>query len=184
MQKSISILGSTGSIGRQTLEVVKKLDIRVLALAAGHASPRLEEQARAVRPALVAVYDEAGARDMAARLRDLPVKVVSGEEGLCQAASLEEADCVVTAVVGTVGLMPTLAAIDAGKRIALANKETLVCAGALVMKRARERGGDNPVDSEHSAIFQCLAGSGESPAENHPHRLRRASRENPEDYPA
>ncbi|HHT16769.1 MAG TPA: 1-deoxy-D-xylulose-5-phosphate reductoisomerase [Papillibacter sp.] len=161
MQKSISILGSTGSIGRQTLEVVKKLDIRVLALAAGHASPRLEEQARAVRPALVAVYDEAGARDMAGRLRDLPVKVVSGEEGLCQAASLEEADCVVTAVVGTVGLMPTLTAIDAGKRIALANKETLVCAGALVMKRARERGAEIiPVDSEHSAIFQCLAGSG------------------------
>jgi len=163
MQKSISLLGSTGSIGRQTLDVAKNLHIRVAALAAGHASARLEEQARAFRPALVAVYDEAGARDLSARLRDMPVRVVSGEEGLAEAATFEEAECVVTAVVGTVGLQPTLAAVGAGKRIALANKETLVCAGELVMKKARERGAEIvPVDSEHSAIFQCLAAGGKA----------------------
>jgi 1-deoxy-D-xylulose-5-phosphate reductoisomerase len=141
--------------------VARKLGIRAAALAAGHASARLEEQAREFRPALVAVYDEDGARDLAVRLKDLPVRVVSGEGGLCEAASFEEAGCVVTAVVGTAGLKPTIAAADAGKRIALANKETLVCAGELVMKRARERGAEIvPVDSEHSAIFQCLEGSG------------------------
>jgi len=159
MQKTIALLGSTGSIGRQTLDVAENLNIRVAALAAGRYSPLLEQQVRAFRPALAAVYDENGARELKARARDLPVRVVSGEEGLIEAAAVQEAECVVTAVVGTVGLKPTLAAIEAKKRVALANKETLVCAGEIVMNRARETGAESiPVDSEHSATFQCLAG--------------------------
>ena len=155
--RNISLLGSTGSIGRQTLEVCEKLHIGVAALAARSSVKLLEEQARRFSPSLVSVFDESAARDLRVRLADTGIRVVSGEGGLLEAAALREADTVVTAVVGTVGLRPTLAAIRERKRIALANKETLVCAGSLVMAEAREHGAEIvPVDSEHSAIFQCI----------------------------
>lgn len=158
--KTISILGSTGSIGRQSLEVIAALGLSVGALTAHSSVKLLEEQARRFHPCLVACTDPAAAADLKTRLADTPIRVVSGEEGLLAAATLPEADTVITAVVGVAGLVPTLAAIDAGKRIALANKETLVCAGELVMGRAREKGVDIvPVDSEHSALFQCLEGN-------------------------
>ncbi len=157
--RTISILGSTGSIGRQTLEVAEACGHRVAALSVNRSVELAEEQARKVRPDLVAAADEKAAADLRLRLADTPIRVVGGPQGLLEAASLPQADTVVTAVVGIAGLKPTLAAIDAGKRIALANKETLVCAGDLVMARARERGAEIvPVDSEHSAIFQCLQG--------------------------
>jgi 1-deoxy-D-xylulose-5-phosphate reductoisomerase len=160
--RKITLLGSTGSIGRQTLEVADHIGLRVCALSAGRGTALLEQQTRKYRPRLVAVFEESAARDMRARLRDTEAEVVSGMAGLIEAASLDEADTVVTAVVGTVGLLPTLAAIGEGKRIALANKETLVCAGDHVMKAARTSGAEIlPVDSEHSAIFQCLNGNGE-----------------------
>ncbi len=159
MVKSLSVLGCTGSIGRQTLAVAEHLGIRVAALTANRQIDRLEEQTRKFKPSFVAVYDEAAARAFKTAVADLPVRVGSGLEGLMEAAALPEIDCVVTAVSGSVGLKPTLAAIDEKKRIALANKETLVCAGELVMKRAGERGAEIvPVDSEHSAIFQSLMG--------------------------
>ena len=159
MVQAISVLGSTGSIGRQTLAVAEYLGLPVAALTAGRKIDLLEEQTRRFKPAFVAVYDEAAAKQFKVAVADLPVRVASGMEGLIEAATREESDCVVTAVSGSVGLRPTLAAIDAKKRIALANKETLVCAGEIVMRRARERGAEIvPVDSEHSAIFQCLAG--------------------------
>ncbi len=159
MVRSISVLGCTGSIGRQTLAVAEHTGIRVAALTANRQIDRLEEQTRKFKPAFVAVYDEAAARAFRTAVADLPVRVGSGLEGLMEAAALPEADCVVTAVSGSVGLKPTLAAIDEKKRIALANKETLVCAGEIVMQRARERGAEIvPVDSEHSAIFQSLMG--------------------------
>jgi len=159
MKRKLSVLGSTGSIGRQTLEVAEACGHEVAALTV-HTSVRLaEEQARRFRPRLVAASEEGAAADLKTRLADTPIKVLGGPEALLEAASLPEADTVVTAVVGSAGLRPTLAAIDAGKRIALANKETLVCAGELVMRRAEEKGADIvPVDSEHSAIFQCLQG--------------------------
>lgn len=160
MNCSISILGSTGSIGRQTLEVAAAVGMKVKAITANHNTELLEQQARTFRPELVAVMDEAAASDLKVRLADLPIRVIAGMAGLLEAAAYPGADMVVTAVVGIVGLRPTLAAIDAGKRIALANKETLVCAGRLVMERAREKGAlILPVDSEHSAIFQCLEGN-------------------------
>ena len=160
MEKMISILGSTGSIGTQTLEVAAACGIPVAALAAHRNVVLLERQARAFRPKLVAAADEAAAADLKLRLRDTDIQVVSGDEGVLEAASLDAADTVVTAMVGIAGLGPTLAAIESGKRIALANKETLVCAGPLVMEKAAARGVDIiPVDSEHSAIFQCLQGS-------------------------
>lgn len=159
MTKTISLLGSTGSIGRQTLEVAAQLGLRVAALTANSSIELLERQTRQFLPRLVALYDPAAADAFRERVRDLNVAVVSGMEGLLEAASLAEADTVVTAVVGMVGLRPTLAAIERGKRIALANKETLVCAGELVMDAADRYGGAIiPVDSEHSAIFQCLRG--------------------------
>ena len=162
MVNAISVLGSTGSIGRQTLAVAEHLGLRVAALSAGRKIDMLEEQARKFRPSLVAVFDEQAARQFKVAVADTDICVVSGMEGLIEAATLEESDCVVTAVSGAVGLRPTLAAIDGKKRIALANKETLVCAGELVMARAASRGAEIvPVDSEHSAIFQCLAGRGE-----------------------
>ncbi|MBR2831571.1 MAG: 1-deoxy-D-xylulose-5-phosphate reductoisomerase [Oscillospiraceae bacterium] len=155
--KNISVLGSTGSIGRQTLEVCEKLGIRVSALAARSSVKLLEAQARRFSPSLVSVFDEKAAADLRVRLADTDIRVASGEGGLTEAAVLPEADTAVTAVVGTVGLKPTLAAIKAKKRIALANKETLVCAGSLVMAEARANGAEIlPVDSEHSAIFQCI----------------------------
>lgn len=159
MSKSISVLGSTGSIGRQTLQVAEELGLRVVALTAGRQIDLLEQQARQFRPCLAAVYEESAARELRERLRGLPIEVMSGMEGLVAAAELAEADTVVTAVMGSVGLEPTLAAIRKKKRIALANKETLVCAGELVMAEAKKYGAEIvPVDSEHSAIFQSLQG--------------------------
>ena len=161
MVHSISILGCTGSIGRQTVDVAEHMGMPVAALAASRSVKLLEEQARRLKPKLCAVYDESAARDFKIAVADTDIEVVSGIEGLIEAATLDAADCVVTAVSGAIGLKPTLAAIDARKRIALANKETLVCAGELVMRRAKERGAEIvPVDSEHSAIFQCLMGRG------------------------
>lgn len=158
--KTIGILGSTGSIGTQTLDVARQCGFRIAAITANRSVDLLERQAREFAPKLVVAYDEAAAADLRVRLGDTGIRVASGMEGLLEAASLPEADTVVTAVMGMIGLRPTLAAIDAGKRIALANKETLVCAGELVMARAAEKGVDIvPVDSEHSAIFQCLQGA-------------------------
>ncbi len=159
MGQSISVLGSTGSIGRQTLDVARTCGIPVAALAVRSSVDLAEAQAREFRPALLAAADEKAAGELRVRLADTPVKVVSGMAGVEEAAALPQADTVVTAMVGIAGLIPTLRAIDCGKRIALANKETLVCAGELVMARAEEKGAlILPVDSEHSAIFQCLQG--------------------------
>ena len=161
MVKSVSILGSTGSIGRQSVDVAEHMGMPVAALAASRSVKLLEEQARRLKPKFVAVYDERAAKEFKLAVADTDIRVGSGIEGLIEAATLDEADCVVTAVSGAIGLRPTLAAIDAKKRIALANKETLVCAGEIVMCRAAERGAEIvPVDSEHSAIFQCLMGRG------------------------
>jgi len=159
MTKNLSLLGSTGSIGRQSLEVAEALGIRVSALTANRSVELLEEQCRRFRPKLAVCMDPQAAADLKVRLADTEVEVASGMEGLIEAATLEEADTVLTAVMGMVGLKPTLAALKAKKRLALANKETLVCAGELVMATARENGADIvPVDSEHSALFQCLQG--------------------------
>lgn len=160
MMTNISILGSTGSIGRQTLDVIQGLPgVNVAALTAGHNAERMEAQCRQFLPELAVMSTLEAARDLAERIKDLPIRVGWGEEGLIEAATYPKADCVITAVVGMVGLKPTLAAIRSGKRIGLANKETLVCAGELVMKQARHWGAQIiPVDSEHSAIFQCLMG--------------------------
>ena len=159
MSKTISILGATGSIGRQTLDVAEQLGLRVAALAAHMDVERLEAQVRKFRPRLAVLTDEAAARDLAVRLADMDTKVLGGPEALLEAAVCPEADTVVTAVVGMVGLRPTLAAIREKKRIALANKETLVCAGELVMSAAEASGAEIlPVDSEHSALFQSLEG--------------------------
>ncbi len=159
MVKAITLLGCTGSIGRQTLAVADFTGIRVAAMTANRLVELLETQARKFKPELVAVYDETAAKQVKIALADTPIRVASGMEGLLEAATLPAADCVLTAVSGAVGLKPTLAAIDENKRIALANKETLVCAGEIVMRRAAETGAEIiPVDSEHSAIFQCLTG--------------------------
>ncbi len=157
MVKCVSILGSTGSIGRQTLDIIDHLGIPVCALTAGTNVDRIASQCEKYRPRLVSMATEIAAKELESRISHLPTKVMWGEEGLLQAATIQEADCVITAVVGMVGLKPTLAAIKAGKRIGLANKETLVCAGQLVMATAREYNAEIiPVDSEHSAIYQCL----------------------------
>ena len=159
MSKTISILGSTGSIGRQTLDVAQQLHLRVAAITAHASVERMEEQIRQFHPDLAVLTDEAAARDLRARVADTDTPVLGGPEALTEAAAAPEADTVVTAVVGMVGLRPTLAAIGEKKRIALANKETLVCAGELVMDAAEQAGAEIvPVDSEHSAIFQCLQG--------------------------
>ena len=159
MVSSISILGCTGSIGRQTAAVAEHLGLRVEALSAQRKIDLLEEQTRKFRPSFVAVYDEEAAKRFRIAVADMDVRVGSGLEGLIEAASLEKSECVVTAVSGAIGLRPTLEAIRAKKRIALANKETLVCAGELVMAEAKSCGAEIvPVDSEHSAIFQCLTG--------------------------
>ena len=160
MANRISILGSTGSIGRQTLDVAEQMGLQVTAITAHRSVERVEAQARQFRPRLAVMTDEAAAKDLAIRLADTETKVLGGEAALCEAAADPAADTVVTAVVGMVGLKPTLAAIGEKKRIALANKETLVCAGELVMDAADAVGAEIiPVDSEHSAIFQCLQGS-------------------------
>lgn len=159
MLKAISILGCTGSIGRQTIAVAEHIGMPVAALTANRKIDLLEQQARKLKPKFVAVYDEQAAKQFKIAMADTDIRVGSGMEGLIEAATMQETDCVVTAVSGAVGLRPTLAAIDEKKRIALANKETLVCAGEIVMARAKERGAEIvPVDSEHSAIFQCLMG--------------------------
>ena len=158
--KKIAILGSTGSIGTQTLLVVdEQKDIQVTALAAGSNIKLLEEQIRRYHPSLVCVWDEKKAGELKVRVADLAVRVTSGLEGLMEVASEPQAEIVVTAVVGMIGIRPTIAAMEAGKDIALANKETLVTAGHIIMPLAREKGVRIlPVDSEHSAIFQCLNG--------------------------
>lgn len=159
MVKAISILGSTGSIGKQTINVAKRLQLPVKAISVQKSVGLAEQQARQLHPELVAVFDEDAAKVLREKLSDTDIRVVAGEEGLIEAATVPSADCVVTAVSGAIGLKPTLAAIDTGRRIALANKETLVCAGEIVMQRAQEMGAEIlPVDSEHSAIFQCLCG--------------------------
>ena len=159
MIQSVSILGSTGSIGRQSIAAAEQLGVHVAALTANRKTDMLEAQARRLRPEFVAVYDENAAKGLKLALADTDIRVGSGMTGLMEAATHQGADCVVTAVSGSIGLKPTLAAIDERKRIALANKETLVCAGSIVMPRAAEKGAEIvPVDSEHSAIFQCLMG--------------------------
>ena len=161
MTKYLSVLGSTGSIGRQTLEVVEQMpEIKVAVLTAGSNVARMAQQCRAFHPELAVMATEAAAEELKNALTGENIRVLWGMEGLIAAAEYEKADTVVTAVVGMVGLRPTLAAIQKKKRIALANKETLVCAGELVMAAAAEYGAQIvPVDSEHSAIFQCLMGN-------------------------
>ena len=160
MTETISILGSTGSIGRQSLEVVAACGIKVAALTTNRNVALLEEQCRQFHPELAVAFDAEAAKELRLRLADTEIRVSEGMEGLIEAASLPQADTVLTAVVGMVGLKPTLAAIEGGKRIAFANKETLVCAGELVMERAEACGAEIvPVDSEHSALFQCLQGN-------------------------
>lgn len=160
MVKCISILGSTGSIGRQSLDVIENLkEIQVAALTAGTNVQLMAQQCRQFHPQLAVMATREAAQELQAALIGEKTQVAWGEDGLIAAATIPEADCVITAVVGMVGLKPTLAAIRAGKRIGLANKETLVCAGELVMVEAEEWGAEIvPVDSEHSAIFQCLMG--------------------------
>ena len=160
MSSCISILGSTGSIGRQSLEVIAACGMRVAALTANSSVKQLEEQARKFHPELAVMMDESAAADLRVRLADTDIRVAGGMEGLLEAAVIPSADTVITAVVGMVGLRPTLAAIREGKRIGLANKETLVCAGTLVLEEAKDYGAAIiPVDSEHSALFQCLQGN-------------------------
>ena len=163
--KKIAILGSTGSIGTQTLEIAREQkDLQVVALAAGRNVELLEAQVREFRPQIAALWEEQAASDLRERVQDLPVRIVAGMEGLLEIAVMPEAEILVTAVVGMIGLRPTIAAIEAGKDIALANKETLVTAGHIIMPLAREKGVHIlPVDSEHSAIFQSLNGERENP---------------------
>ena len=162
MTKCVSVLGSTGSIGRQTLEVLEQLPVRVAALTAGSNVRLMAQQCRKFKPELAVMATPQAAAELKNALDGQKLRILSGMEGLLEAAQHEQADTVVTAVVGMLGLRPTLAAIRRKKRIALANKETLVCAGALVMQAAREYGAEIvPVDSEHSAIFQCLMGCGD-----------------------
>ncbi len=162
MVNCVSILGSTGSIGRQSLDIVKHLNLKVAALTAGTSVERMAQQCREFTPELAVMSTEEAAIALKEKISDLPTRISWGEEGLIEAAAIASADCVITAVVGMLGLKPTLAAIRAGKRIGLANKETLVCAGELVMAEAQKHHTEIiPVDSEHSAIFQCLMGSGD-----------------------
>ena len=159
MTKTITILGSTGSIGRQTLSVADELGLRVAALTAERNVELLEAQCRQYRPELAVLTDKAAAEELKVRLADMNIRVLAGAEALCEAAALPEADTVVVAVCGFAALRPTLTAIHEKKRIALANKETMVCAGQIMQAAARESGAEIiPVDSEHSAIFQCLMG--------------------------
>ncbi len=165
--KNIAVLGSTGSIGTQTLDIVRKNDdLKVVALSANSSVNLLEEQIREFNPEIVCVYDEGKAKELSTMVADLNVKVVAGMDGLVETAVIESADVVVTAVVGMIGIRPTIAAIKAGKDIALANKETLVTAGHIIIPLAKEYNVNiYPVDSEHSAIFQCLHGEKRSQVE-------------------
>ena len=162
MVNCVSVLGSTGSIGRQSLDIISRLPIRVAALTAGSNVERMAEQCRQFQPKLAVMGSYEAAQELKCRISDLDTRISWGEDGLIEAATMPDADCVITAVVGMLGLKPTLAAIRAGKRIGLANKETLVCAGELVMDEAEKHATQIiPVDSEHSAIFQCLMGVGD-----------------------
>ena len=157
MVNCVSVLGSTGSVGRQTLDIVEHLQLPVAALTAGTNVQRMAQQCRQFRPALAVMATQEAACALQKEIADIPTQITWGEEGLIQAATMPQADCIITAVVGMLGLKPTLAAIREKKRIGLANKETLVCAGELVMAEAKKYGAEIvPVDSEHSAIFQCL----------------------------
>lgn len=157
MSKKITVLGSTGSIGRQSLEVIAACGMEAVALAANSSAKLMEGQARRYRPALAALADERAAADLRVRLADTNVRVVGGLEGVLEAATISSADTAIAALVGMAGLRPTLASIREGKRVCLANKETLVCAGPLVLEEAKDYGAKvYPVDSEHSALFQCL----------------------------
>ncbi|MCI8484052.1 MAG: 1-deoxy-D-xylulose-5-phosphate reductoisomerase [Lachnospiraceae bacterium] len=162
--RKIAILGSTGSIGTQTLEIVREQkDLKVAALAAGRNVELMEAQIREFHPQIAALWEEKDALDLKEKIKDLPVKIVSGMEGLLEIAALPESEVLVTAIVGMLGIRPTIAAIEAGKAIALANKETLVTAGHIIMPLAKERRVPIlPVDSEHSAIFQSLQGEREN----------------------
>ena len=169
--RKLALLGSTGSIGIQTLDVVRGLcrggdfPVSIQVLAARSSVKRMEEQIREFRPQAAAVFDEKAAKDLRDRTRDLDLEILPGMEGLCQAAAWDSADMTLNAVVGMVGLRPTLSAIAAGKTVALANKETLVAGGSIVMEAARQNKVEIlPVDSEHSAIFQCLQGCPEKKA--------------------
>ena len=169
--RKLALLGSTGSIGIQTLDVVRGLcrggdfPVSIQVLAARSSVKQLEEQIREFRPQAAAVFDEKAAKDLRDRTRDLDLEILPGMEGLCQAAAWDSADMTLNAVVGMVGLRPTLSAIAAGKTVALANKETLVAGGSIVMEAARQNKVEIlPVDSEHSAIFQCLQGCPEKKA--------------------
>lgn len=159
-KRTISLMGSTGSIGRQSLDVIAACGMRVAALTANNNVELMEQQVRQFCPELAVMMDEKAAADLKVRLADTSVRVASGMEGLLEAAEIDSADTVITAVMGMVGLRPTLAAIRKGKRIALANKETLVCGGQIVMAEAKKYNAEIvPVDSEHSALFQCLQGN-------------------------
>ena len=160
MIKTVSILGSTGSIGTQSLEVCEKHDIKVTALAAHSSIDMLEQQARKFMPSKVCIYRDDKYSELKERLADTDIKVLSGMDGLCEIAVMEESDIVLNSVVGMVGLLPTLTAMEAGKNVALANKETLVAGGKLVTELAKKKGVTiYPIDSEHSAVFQCLQGN-------------------------
>lgn len=162
--KKIAILGSTGSIGTQTVDILPSIDAEVVALTTNRRINLLEEQARALHPKMVCAMDESAAKELKIKLADTDITVLTGMDGLIACAAESGADIVVTAVVGMVGLLPTMAAIKAGKDIALANKETLVCAGGLVMSAAKQYGVRIlPVDSEHSAIFQCVQAANGNP---------------------
>ena len=165
--KKIGILGSTGSIGTQTLDIVRKeKDLEVVSLAAGSNVTLLEEQIREFQPKLAALWDEKAAADLRVRVSDLPVRIVSGMDGLVEVSTAADMEVLVTGIVGMIGIRPTIAAIEAGKDIALANKETLVTAGHIIMPLAEEKGVSIlPVDSEHSAIFQSLHGERRSRVE-------------------
>ena len=164
--KKIAILGSTGSIGTQTVDILPSIEAEVVALTTNRRISLLEEQARALHPKMVCAMDEAAAKELKLKLADTNIEVLTGMDGLIACAAESGAEIVVTAVVGMVGLLPTMAAIKAGKDIALANKETLVCAGGLVMRAAKEHGVHIlPVDSEHSAIFQCVQAANGNPIE-------------------
>ncbi len=155
----VSVLGCTGSIGRQSLDIISRLPVRVAALTAGTSVALMAQQCRQFQPELAVMATREAAECLQQQIGDLPVRIAWGEDGLIQAATLPDVQCVITAVVGMLGLKPTLAAVRAGKRIGLANKETMVCAGELVMAEAKAYGAEIvPVDSEHSAIFQCLMG--------------------------
>ncbi len=163
MIECVSVLGSTGSIGRQSLDVISRLPVRVAALTAGTSVELMAQQCRQFQPELAVMATQEAAEHLRCAIGSLPIRIAWGEDGLIQAATLPDVQCVITAVVGMLGLKPTLAAIREGKRIGLANKETMVCAGELVMAEAKAHGAEIvPVDSEHSAIFQCLMGISDS----------------------